>query len=97
MILTPGLTQFHNHDEHPSHRFDQSQPSYSGHREDYATDDEVDPYADDIQEKEEIAEQEEQARPEPRGILAQFMHALPRDQWPTDSDGKFWLRDTGKG
>ena len=109
MIPTPPAVtstfSSQHYDEHPSHRVHHERPSsHSAHdeEEDFvpdlgADDDDIDPYAEELQQEEELAEEEQLGHADPRGELAQFMHSLPRSQWPKDRNGKYWLRITGRG
>ena len=73
------------------------QTSRSVPQADLDADEEYDPYADELQEEEEMAEDEELGHADPRGELAEFIHITPRSDWPRDQNGKYWLLSTGKG
>lgn len=83
MILTPGFM--------PSLDSDQR---YEGHMDNVPGDDDINPKVEELERDEEVVEEiaEEAARAaNPRGELAQFVHAVPRSQWPRDSNGKYFL------
>lgn len=104
MIPTPGFQPSQYSDEHPSHRsFDQhyeGRSSRSVHLDESVADDEVHPYVAELERDEEVAEEmaEEAAlAADPRGELARYVRAVPRHQWPRDSNGKYYLECMNKG
>ena len=73
MIPTPGFMPSLDSDQH-----------YEGHMDNVPGDDDINPEVEELQRDEEVVEEiaEEAARAaNPRGELAQFVHAVPRSQW----------------